>query len=786
MREEHDEYFNNGIFEVARSGRSILMKNNMTEDMHTEIQKNLKEGYSQQVEKIEEKISEITNKVLRCNPIDLLTFSADTELMNNVNIFSETDLFIEENSPSRPTEYIQSIYVSLPLIDNYDSQEDQSILFLNILKDIEELHCMIQRFYYNLGEKLPELYPNLNDDVYKILMEAQMMYIVRGKRYQIFEVDYLEKLLFVHDDVFQELFHINSEFIIDGLKKLQFSLTQEKLETMFEFIDFFDENLKETEDITLTDNSKKETNEFIYKAFGTGLRNVIETTNWPEKFVRELSWKLNDEEVHFFDENQFSGWPVVDLPVFKRPFIEVEGSFFCFDYYSFVDNFYRVIQKTVTRLKPQYNWNDKQQIASEKMVENIFKSILPNCLTFTSNYYPINNSRKNFAENDLIVIYYDTLIIVEIKAGSFVYTAPMTDFDAHIKSYKSLVEKPDLQCERTKQYLTSGNITELFDSNYSVKAEIDMSKINNIYEMTVTIDNINTFASKAEKLSFLNLKSEAISIAIDDLMVYDKYFDSPLIFLHFLQQRKLATQEPKLALDDELDHLGMYIEHNCYSMQLDKVEPNTTITFLGYREAIDSYFNSLYHPKLKIEKPFQKIPDLFLEIINYLDSSTIKSKSKIANYLLNFSSKAKEDFCENVSYVLNRQKSVKYTIPYHAHGYDEDSLCFSCFINQVGVKEMSFEAKRNHLLASLLIGNDKSRTMLDLYFDETGSFQGIKFLQFQKDDIKDFEKEKITLLSQTIAQNRVNQHKQKISKKIGRNEICPCGSGLKYKRCCGK
>jgi len=23
-------------------------------------------------------------------------------------------------------------------------------------------------------------------------------------------------------------------------------------------------------------------------------------------------------------------------------------------------------------------------------------------------------------------------------------------------------------------------------------------------------------------------------------------------------------------------------------------------------------------------------------------------------------------------------------------------------------------------------------------------------------------------------------------RKIGRNELCPCGSGLKYKRCCGK
>ena len=27
---------------------------------------------------------------------------------------------------------------------------------------------------------------------------------------------------------------------------------------------------------------------------------------------------------------------------------------------------------------------------------------------------------------------------------------------------------------------------------------------------------------------------------------------------------------------------------------------------------------------------------------------------------------------------------------------------------------------------------------------------------------------------------------RKIGKKVGRNEPCPCGSGKKYKKCCGK
>ena len=49
--------------------------------------------------------------------------------------------------------------------------------------------------------------------------------------------------------------------------------------------------------------------------------------------------------------------------------------------------------------------------------------------------------------------------------------------------------------------------------------------------------NINTFAARAEKLSFIKSNCNAISIAIDDLMIYQDYFESPLFFLHYLKNR---------------------------------------------------------------------------------------------------------------------------------------------------------------------------------------------------------------------------------------------------------
>ena len=134
-----------------------------------------------------------------------------------------------------------------------------------------------------------------------------------------------------------------------------------------------------------------------------------------------------------------------------------------------------------------------------------------------------------------------------------------------------------------------------------------MTSIQDIYTISVTMDNIGEFAAKAEKIGFLNLKCNTISIAVDDLIVYQNYFDSPLKFLHFLKQRRTATENKTLALNDELDHLGMYIHHNCYALPDDVSKKPTVKFFLGYREDLDTYFCQLYHPELNPQKPVQTL-----------------------------------------------------------------------------------------------------------------------------------------------------------------------------------
>ncbi len=786
MKIKADDYFNNGLFEMARFGKHTFMKNIMTPSQHQRYVKSLKLDYIELKKEIDSLISIIRDKVTQCNPIRLLSFSADMFLVGQLGVQSEIQFPGEDIPTARMTEYIQSILVSSPnnFIDKGE-EIDPSEMFFSIQIDLNRLYSLINHFYFCWGARLRDEHPEWDETIIMTVVESQMLFLVRGQRYQVFEIEYFEKLLFVHNDIFKKLFELSASDIVEGIKKLQYSLSQGKLDAMNKIGKLFDEfsNNECMDQEKFFEEHREEGNEFFDEFFGTKLRDVLMITGWNEKFVKELSYGLNEEQ-KFFDNSEFTGWPVIDLPIQKRPFIKLNDKYYCFDYYSIMDNFYRSIQKTVTRLAPDYLWADQQQNASEKMVESIFKQLLPGCLIYHENYYPQNGSIKQAAENDLLVLYSNVLIIAEVKAGSFAYTPPLTDFEAHIKSYKALIEKADWQCKRTYDYLTSIDMPYIYNKEHKIKAQIDMSTITDIYMMSVTVDNINDFAARAEKLNFLQLQCNAISISVDDLMVYREYFKSPLCFLHFLKQRKLATQEEKIALNDELDHLGMYIAHNCYTFQADLVPRNTHIKFYGYRENLDNYFCSLYHPQLHPEKPLPNIPDLFLRIINYLEDEVISNRVEISNYLLDFSSEAKEELCNQVKYALKRQLQTKYQAVFIAAGTG-DSLRYSCFVNQPGITQLSDDEKRKHVLATLIWNSDPERVLIDLYFDENEVFCKLIFKHFTSNDIQDDEFEELRAQGEKLANMRLEKYKLMHSGKIGRNELCPCGSGKKYKRCCG-
>ncbi len=735
---------------------------------------------------INEAVCNLREKILSCDPLHLLRFAQDHMLLNKLGINSEfQQLGFESIAIDRFTEYVQSIYVSgsLHVVVQSDNQDDE---FNSILKDYIDLFRLLHEYYFSLAAEwiVENKYEkSLIDNIF----EAQLMYGVRGKRYQFVEKEYFAALLAPHDEIFNQLFGLSADDIIEGIAKLQYALSQGRFGALNKLGQLFEEfQATAEENLELCIEKQRPVGEsLVSKAFGIELNNVICVTGWSEQFVKELSYECG-QETSFFSHDEYAGWPAIDLPIQKRPFIKIDEQYYCFDYYSFVDNFYRAIQKTVTRLLPNYRWSDKQQNASEKMVANIFEKILPGCRIYQNNFYPQNKSLKNMAENDLMVVYYDVIIVVEVKAGSFVWTAPFTDFDSHIRSYKTLVEKADNQCKRTCDYLSSNDTAILYNEDQSEKAQIHMASIQDIYTMSVTMDNIGEFAAKAEKIGFLNLKCNTISVAVDDLMVYQNYFDSPLKFLHFLKQRRMATGNETLALNDELDHLGMYIHHNCYALSDDDPGHPTMKFFLGYREDLDTYFGQLYHPELNPQKPIQTIPKYFEQMLDWLNASKLNNKIRVSNYLLDFSSDAKEGLNNQIEYTLQRQLVTHHSSAISASGRSDTVLPYTCFVCLEGAEDFSAQEKIDYTLSTLLWNEETDRAQISLKYSKDGKIQDIAYTYLTLSDIPSERKSILYEEGKERAKQRIQQFQMVNHRKIGRNELCPCGSGKKYKKCCGR
>lgn len=194
-------------------------------------------------------------------------------------------------------------------------------------------------------------------------------------------------------------------------------------------------------------------------------------------------------------------------------------------------------------------WSDIQKEASESIVARKFQNLLPGADVYIGNYYPVGTSLKQMDENDIIVVYDNVVIVIEVKAGSFTYTPAITDLSAHKGSFGDLIEKADFQCSRTLKYIVDHDQAIFYEENKQIK--FSLHEAYKMYAFCVTVDNFDVFEAKIEKTKLFDVADGTIAISLDDLDVYEEHFNDPLCFLHYLKQRKDATRLKHLMLNGE-------------------------------------------------------------------------------------------------------------------------------------------------------------------------------------------------------------------------------------------
>ena len=456
-KQKYDDYYSNGKVEIGRFGNSVFSKNHYTKEEIQRRNKQFASHYDDIKTDIDNTIVEIVDKVKKCNPLILLQNATDLFMMSFLQAVSEIQ--VEDNA--RYIEYIQSILVSIKPGNEIVDDKLQSKIMQELFNDIDKLYTKCQHFYIVWAAKAQENDGYRREDI-EYIIEAQLMSNVRGKRYQCQQLDDLEKLILPHTKKMEEVYNVTAVDFIEGLRKLEYSLSSAKLDAakgLANEYKIFQQEVQsksdhEVDSISdrIQNDGKKES--LMSKCFGTELYDVKKVTGWSEELVKSLSWELGEND-SFFTKTEFPGWPVQNLPVQRRPFIVIDGVSYCFDYYNLFDNIYRILQKSIIAKDNKYanTWSDIQKEASESLVAEKLSMLMPNADIYIGNYYPIGSSLKQMDENDIIAVCDDIIIIAEVKAGSFAYTPALTDLTAHKKSFKELIGKADYQCVRTLEYI---------------------------------------------------------------------------------------------------------------------------------------------------------------------------------------------------------------------------------------------------------------------------------------------------------------------------------------------
>lgn len=772
---------------------------------HEDLLKMFAGKHGEICKQIDHHIAEASKIISKFYPIEILQRAYGECAAKSLGKTSEVEFNSEDVISRRMLDYGQCLIVAVcPSDDGYKHLTDEA--WDKLRSHIEGIYNSLLPYFISSSSQR-KVTGNLEDEYEEFYTKAQMYWcMVRGEKHINHMTTHLESLLLPHNDIFTSTFGINVSDFIYELNKIRDSLTKGMIDSALDckrlHKDFFEklgpiENISFPNGVELKDffeqkmeelGFKKDFDKAIGKFFGVDLFDLSKITNLPLVLLEELSWSPG-ESSEFINEGEFKGWPLNLLPTWNRPFLKIENNYYCFDLYVLSDKIYRSIQKLLYRIKPEYKetWNNRQKQVSEQIPFDLFQKLLPDAKTYQSIYYRWKTGKEqrlNWSECDGLIIYDDCLFILEIKAGAFTYTPPATDFPAYINSIEELILKPAKQGQRFKQYLSGSDSVDIFDEDHNRITSLTHKQFRNVTICCVTLDQLTELAAQASNIKTLGGGIQGDNnwtIGIDDLLVYTDFFKNPLQFLHFVEQRNRAYSSSLVNPEDELDHLGLYLRHNCYVQYAEEMNGKkgaTRIIWHGYREEIDKYYSNLLTNK-SIVVPTQKIPKLLNDIIKILAQKSDHGKAFASSKLLNMSSEARDEYVNSVYEVIDSTTKRKRPLPFSLVGIVEiTTLCHFAPISFSSLFDIE-----EHVYAIMIIAGESNRTLIELFFSSEKELENVKVTILNIENLKDENRDRVEKIAQKLSQDRLVKA-VKINKKISRNQFCPCGSGKKFKRCC--
>jgi len=788
------ESYTYGPIQIKRIGRVIQVSSNWEPGQFKKFKERVKNEHPKFKKAIDRKIDEVLSLIRQFEPLELLA-SASIK-----NLFAGPEEYYKEVTYKRNecyVEYAQSLALSqkrkekLPfatkeVIDKFNG------LLTEIFNDV---------LWYFGTEDIKGKWNKIEEELRFTLIQRYLF--ERGDSYPEHHLDMVRDIFKSHDSLFETHYGFNSSQIIltiqEIAEQLQNNLRQQakifyqqnELNELFkEFVNKEGQDSFSSEEdcynkffaLPNVQEKKRKADEIKYNID----RNPFEISpdkNIPLDLLKLISSSFG-ENSSFVTSKQCPAWPTNNSIIYSRPLIENNEKFYCFSPQVLFRNIIDILEGWIQDKDSSYYQSIYQKKRAEylenKAVEYL-KNILPGAKVFRNLFYQITeNGVKKRPETDGLILYDENLFIIEAKAGKFSKSAKRGGLKRMKEDVTKLIDSAYKQALRTKQYIndTPEPVFKHEDGSIAVIIK-DKDKYKNIYLFNITLQNLAHLSTRLNSLRSLNLvegKEWPWSVFINDLRAISELIEFPSEFLHFLQRRIKVNDYSQFYTTDELDFLMVYFREGLYFedgilQNLDRYIPN------AYTEDLDKYYDFLTGRVSSGKKPRLRISKEYKNFINDLESIGKAQFTKVTTTLLDCDGKTQKAILDNLNKVLNISKR---------ENRDDD---FTMYFNGLGLmflvstnrKLESWDRLDRHCRLKMYQMRFEEWILITVYVDKKGK-RSLDFKIYNKkweyDPDMEIELEKFKT-------SKMEKFK-KTGLKIGRNDPCPCGSGLKYKKCCGE
>jgi hypothetical protein len=165
------------------------------------------------------------------------------------------------------------------------------------------------------------------------------------------------------------------------------------------------------------------------------------------------------------------------------------------------------------------------------------------------------------------------------------------------------------------------------------------------------------------------------------------------------------------------------------------------------------------------------------DILKVLHSCEKPGRSKIAAYLLDISGEWRERMFNTLTNELERADGQR-PRPFSTFG----EVRLTNFTWTPLWPRFSENEIHDHVKAIIVMNDEPDRILLEVSYDDKGVIVDVSWQEFKSTDISADDLPGLVARGRALRESRLQ--KALAAGKIGRNEMCPCGSGIKFKKCC--